>query len=202
MIGTDTLHSPAWDTHPLVQARVGWWSAGFGGQTQGEDQDWLHRDSLKRLECGNWGCTRKKPGPTREARRYGWEAHKKRGGTTIGASFPVRVLSGSRTPPTWAPGAAWAAAAIMGSRGRHGLPPPLRDTRVGANHCPHHQGRVQGQQSGENRCPCCRRSVWATADAKRWEQAPVSNRRPCCAGGTLATTGHWETVCQLLPQPY
>ena len=40
-------------------------------------------NSLKKLAHGNWGCTRKKPGPTREAKHHYWEAHKERGGTTI-----------------------------------------------------------------------------------------------------------------------
>ena len=105
MVSTAALCSPAWDPCPPAWAGAGCWSLGFGGQTQGEDQDWLYRDSLKRVECGNWGCTRKKPGPTTEARYHCWGACKERGGTTIGDSFPVRTFSGNRTPPTWAPGA-------------------------------------------------------------------------------------------------
>lgn len=72
-----------------------------GGQCQGEDWGWLHRDRLKALECGNWECTWNEPGPTREARIpcCGGGGGACRGkdarsgaGTTTGASFPAHAL--------------------------------------------------------------------------------------------------------------
>lgn len=37
-------------------------------------------NSLKRLGCGNGGCTRKKPGPARDVRHHYWEVHEERAG--------------------------------------------------------------------------------------------------------------------------
>ena len=50
-----------------------------------------YRKSLKRLGYGNWGCTRKQPGPTREARHHSWEVHEERGRTTKRISNAVNT---------------------------------------------------------------------------------------------------------------
>lgn len=47
-----TLYTPAWDSNLPVWAGVECWTLGSGEQTQGEDQFWLCRNSLKGLECG------------------------------------------------------------------------------------------------------------------------------------------------------
>lgn len=58
-------------------------------------------DSQTRLQCGNRGYPWKKPGPTRDARRHHcWGMCEERGGTAIGASFPVRALKQEDTTCT------------------------------------------------------------------------------------------------------
>ena len=59
---------------PQPETLLCWWRWGSGAEAQTLELGPRERTrvkcgkSLKRSGCGNWGCTRKKPGPTREAR--------------------------------------------------------------------------------------------------------------------------------------
>ena len=67
-----SLLSPAPDMPLMVCGGAECWNVGFKGQTQREDQGWLHGDSLKGLKCGT-GCSQGVyvySQPTREVKGY------------------------------------------------------------------------------------------------------------------------------------
>ena len=97
---------------------------GLQRSDRGEDWGWLRGDSLKGLECGNWGCMQKKPKPNREARRHCWGAQEERCGTAIGGSFPACALRQKDTANT-----------NVSSGGGHELPLPLQAPETEAGHC-------------------------------------------------------------------
>ena len=122
VVSMASLHSPAWDANPLVQAVGGCWSSNFRDHIWEDDWGWLHGDSLKALEYGNWLCTWKKPGPPSKARDHCWGITQGEGQEHHrGASFPTHALRQQDTlyklqEP------AWAAAAITCSRGMQATP--------------------------------------------------------------------------------
>ena len=69
-------------------------------------------DNLNELECVNWGCTQKKPGPLGEASHHCWEVCEKKSRTSIGFYFLACTLRRQDTssegrhkplPSWWAP---------------------------------------------------------------------------------------------------
>ena len=113
--GRLAMHFPAWGTHLLV------WR-GLDAKAQAsekrprEDWGWLHRTGLKKLDCGNRRCTKKKPWHNRKARCHYWRMHEERYGTTIRGFFS---MSTPRQMELW--GWTQVAAIIMNSRGKRGL---------------------------------------------------------------------------------
>ena len=100
---TDSWHChlcpPSWDAHPLVWAAAGCWSSSFRSDPgrglglpvgkQPEEVTVTTEGALGR----SWVHQRGKAPLQGE--------HKKSGGTAIGASFHVCMLSGNRMPPLW-----------------------------------------------------------------------------------------------------
>lgn len=87
-----TLYTPAWDSDLLVWALVECWTLGFGEQTQGEDQFWRCRNSLKGPECGKaaTGNVQRSCPVATEAKLLRGVGCKGRVGAAITASFSMR----------------------------------------------------------------------------------------------------------------
>ena len=101
MVSASAVHSPAWDTHLLVQEATGNWSPGFRGPIWGEDQGWLCRNSLKGLDSGataaNCVCRESLNPP------YWWyvpllRACEGRGGTCHSSLFPCTHIPRQQDP--------------------------------------------------------------------------------------------------------